>query len=138
MEKAWLAEVLVGQPIRHHLVLIPAEVAEAMPKLTDKEAAGYIPHPSPYVKVDQAGEGRYLFRLDRQHLLLHPALSLEDIEAPTEMVRVFQGINGMVTFEQLHRKFLPLSWEVFWHFMNLLAENGLITLHREAKDHGAV
>ena len=109
-----------------------------MPLITDAEAAGYIPHPSPYAKVEPVDEGRYLFSLNRQQLLLHPGLVAEDIETPAEMVRVFQAINGMATFEQIYRRFLPLSWDVFWHFMNLLAENGLITLHREAKDHGAV
>ena len=138
VEKAWLTEVLLGQSTKHHLVLIPAETAENMPLITDEEASGYIPHPSPYVKIEQAGAGRYRFVLNRQHLLLHPALSVEDIEAPADMVRVFQGINGMATFEQLHRRFLPLPWDVFWHFMNLLAENGMITLHREAQDYGTV
>ena len=59
VEKAWLTEVLLGQSLRHRLVLIPAEVDAPMPLITDAEAAGYIPHPSPYAKVEPVDEGRY-------------------------------------------------------------------------------
>lgn len=138
VEKAWLTEVLLGQSLRHRLVLVPADLDAPMPQIGDSGAAGYIPHPSPFVKVEQASEGRYRFSLNRQHLLLHPGLDSEAIEAPLEMVRVFQAVNGMATFEQIYRRFMPMSWDVFWHFMNLLAENDLITLHREAKDYGTV
>jgi hypothetical protein len=138
VEQAWLTEVMLGQSLRHRLVLVPAEVDAVMPKMGDAEAAQYIPHPSPYAKVEQTEGGRYQFSLNRQHLLLHPAISTEAIEAPQEMVRVFQAVNGMATFEQIYRRFMPMSWDVFWHFMNLMAENGLITLHREATGHGIV
>lgn len=138
VEKAWLTEVMLGQSLRHRLALVPAENAAAMPQMGDAEAARYIPHPSPYAKVEPAEGGRYRFSLNRQHLLLHPAIATEAIEAPQEMVRIFQAINGMATFEQIYRRFMPMSWDVFWHFMNLLAENGLITLHREATGHGTV
>ena len=138
VEKAWLTEVMLGQSLRHRLVLVPAENDTVMPQMVDAEAARYIPHPSPYAKVEPAEGGRYQFSLNRQHLLLHPALASEAIEAPQEMVRIFQAINGMATFEQIYRRFMPMSWDVFWHFMNLLAENGLITLHREATGHGTV
>ena len=138
VEKAWLTEVMLGQSLRHRLVLVPAENDTVMPQMGDAEAARYIPHPSPYAKVEPAEGGRFQFSLNRQHLLLHPALASEAIEAPQEMVRIFQAINGMATFEQIYRRFMPMSWDVFWHFMNLLAENGLITLHREATGHGTV
>lgn len=138
VEKAWLTEVLLGKSLRHRLVLIPADASQVMPQIGDAEAARYIPHPSPYARVDQASEGRYRFSLNRQHLLLYPGLDSEAIEAPLEMVRVFQAVNGMATFEQIYRRFMPMSWDVFWHFMNLLAENGLITMHREATEHEAV
>ena len=138
VEKAWLTEVMLGQSLRHRLVLVPAENAAAMPQMGDAEAARYIPHPSPYAKVEPSAGGRYQFSLNRQHLLLHPAIASEAIEAPQEMVRIFQAVNGMATFEQIYRRFMPMSWDVFWHFMNLLAENGLITLHREATEHEAV
>ena len=138
VEKAWLTEVLLGKSLRHRLVLIPADASLVMPQIGDAEAARYIPHPSPYAKVDQTEGGRYRFSLNRQHLLLYPGLDSEAIEAPLEMVRVFQAVNGMATFEQIYRRFMPMSWDVFWHFMNLLAENGLITMHREATEHEAV
>ena len=138
VEKAWLTEVMLGQSLRHRLVLVPAENDTVMPQMVDAEAARYIPHPSPYAKVEPAEGGRFQFSLNRQHLLLHPAISTEAIETPQEMVRVFQAVNGMATFEQIYRRFMPMSWDVFWHFMNLLAENRLITLHREATGHGIV
>ncbi|MBV5337855.1 MAG: hypothetical protein J0653_08035, partial [Deltaproteobacteria bacterium] len=98
VEKAWLTEVLLGQSTKHYLVLVPMEMNIEMLRITDPAAVGYIPHPSPYIKIEPADEGRYLFGLNRQHLLLHSALSTEDIEAPAEMLKVFQGINGAATF----------------------------------------
>ena len=138
VEKAWLTEVMLGQSLRHRLVLVPAESDTVMPQMSDAEAARYIPHPSPYAKMEPAEGGRYRFSLNRQHLLLHPAIASDAIEAPQEMVRIFQAINGMATFEQIYRRFMPRSWDVFWHVMNLLAENGLITMHRDATEHEAV
>lgn len=138
VEKAWLTEVILGQPTVHHLLLIPDGAETVRLSMEDAAAAGYLPRPSPYMKVESTSDGRFRFVMNKTHLLLHPALTLEEIEAPAQMLSILQAMDGAKNFEQLHRRFLPLTWDVFWYFMKLLAENDMIYLYREEKKHGTV
>ena len=136
-QRAWLAEVLAGSMTRHTVLCIPKGDARRMPQLDDANYRSLVPFRSPFAER-RIEEGTLRLKVDQWTLPINEVVSLGEVQAPLEMETIFLSIDGKRTFEQLHRRFLPMSWDVFWHLMTLLHQNGLIHLHREAKHNADV
>ena len=132
VEQATLAEILAGGIRRHTLLCVPKEDTRRMPKIDDANLRSLIPFRSPYAELRRT-EGQIFFQVERWALPINDAVPMGEVCAPESMGAIYAAIDGKKTFEQLHRRFLPLPWDVFLHFMTLLAENGLLHIHREAK-----
>ena len=131
-DTARLAEILAGGIRRHTVLCLPQAERRRIPQMADEDARALIPFRSPYADVRREN-GQIFFQAERWALPVNDAVPMGEVCAPEAMGAVFAAIDGKKNFEQLHRRFLPMSWDVFWHFMTLLAENGLLYLHREAK-----
>jgi SAM-dependent methyltransferase len=129
IEKACLAEILSGSMLRHSLVCTHADYVPAMPGIKDADTRTYIPFRSPYSTVTMEGD-RAIIGQSRKYLLLNAEIEYDDINVPAKLFDVYLAIDGFRNFEQIHRRFLPMSWEVFWYFMEMLYETELIFLHR--------
>lgn len=135
LEQATLAEILAGGIRRHTLLCVRTDDMRTMPKIEDAKLRSLIPFRSPYAELRREN-GQVFFQVERWALPINDAVPMGEICAPESMAAIYMAIDGKKTMEQLHRRFLPISWEVFLHFMKLLAENGLLHLHREEKSHG--
>ena len=123
VEQATLAEILAGGIRRHTLLCVPKEDTRRMPKIDDANLRSLIPFRSPYAELRRT-EGQIFFQVERWALPINDAVPMGEVCAPESMGAIYAAIDGKKTFEQLHRRFLPLPWDVFLHFMTLLAENG--------------
>ena len=132
IEQATLAEVLAGGIRRHTILCVPLDDKRRMPTLDDADLRSLIPFRSPYAELKREN-GQVFFQVERWALPINDAVPMGEVCAPESMAAIYSAIDGKKTFEQLHRRFLPLSWDVFLHLMKLLAENGLLHLHREEK-----
>ena len=132
LDKAFLAEILAGSIRRHTILCVPQSDRRRMPQMGDEDVRSMIPFRSPYAEVKRADDQAF-FQVERWALPINDAVTMGEICAPESMSAIYSAIDGKKTFEQLHRRFLPLPWDVFWHFMTLLAENGLLHLHKEGK-----
>lgn len=132
LDKAILAEILAGSIRRHTVLCTPQSDRRRMPQTSDENSRSLIPFRSPYAELRREG-GQIFFQVERWALPINDAVPMGEVCAPESMGAIYAAIDGKKNFEQLHRRFLPMSWDVFWHFMTLLAENGLLHLHREAK-----
>ena len=132
IEQAMLAEILAGGIRRHTLLCVPFDDKRRMPTLDDSDVRSLVPFRSPYAELRREN-GQVFFQVERWALPINDAVPMGEVCAPESMAAIYTAIDGKKTFEQLHRRFLPLSWDVFMHFMRLLAENGLLHLHREEK-----
>ena len=132
LKKARLAEIMAGGIRRHTLLCVPVSDSRRMPRMSDPDLRSLIPFRSPYAEIRQEN-GQVFFQLERWALPLNDAVPMGEVCAPESMGAVYAAIDGKKSFEQLHRRFLPMSWDVFLHFMTLLEENGLLHLHREGK-----
>lgn len=131
LEQAKLAEILAGSIRRNTFLCVPQDDERRMPQMSDRNIKSVIPFRSPYADIRREN-GQVSFQLERWALPLNDAVPMGEVCAPESMSAIYAAIDGKKTFEQLHRRFLPLPWDVFWHFMTLLTENGLLHLHREA------
>ncbi len=132
LEQATLAEILAGGIRRHTLLCVPLADERRMPAIDDVDLRSLIPFRSPYAELRREN-GQVFFQVERWALPINDAVPMGEVCAPESMAAIYSAIDGKKTFEQLHRRFLPLPWDVFLHFMKLLAENGLLHLHREEK-----
>ena len=132
IEQATLAEILAGGIRRHTILCVPLDDKRRMPTLDDADLRSLIPFRSPYAELRREN-GQVFFQVERWALPINDAVPMGEVCAPESMAAIYSAIDGKKTFEQLHRRFLPLPWDVFLHFMKLLAENGLLHLHREEK-----
>lgn len=132
IEQATLAEILAGGIRRHTILCVPFDDKRRMPVLDDANLRSLIPFRSPYAELRRES-GQVFFQVERWALPINDAVPMGEVCAPESMAAIYSAIDGKKTFEQLHRRFLPLPWDVFLHFMKLLAENGLLHLHREEK-----
>ena len=132
IEQAILAEILAGGIRRHTILCVPLSDKRRMPTLGDADLRSLIPFRSPYAELRREN-GQVFFQVERWALPINDAVPMGEVCAPESMAAIYSAIDGKKTFEQLHRRFLPLSWDVFLHFIKLLAENGLLHLHREEK-----
>ena len=132
IEQAMLAEILAGGIRRHTILCVPLDDKRRMPTLDDADLRSLIPFRSPYAELRREN-GQVFFQVERWALPINDAVPMGEVCAPESMAAIYSAIDGKKTFEQLHRRFLPLPWDVFLHFMKLLAENGLLHLHREEK-----
>ncbi len=132
IEQAMLAEILAGGIRKHTILCVPLDDKRRMPTLDDAALRSLIPFRSPYAELRREN-GQVFFQVERWALPINDAVPMGEVCAPESMAAIYSAIDGKKTFEQLHRRFLPLSWDVFLHFMKLLAENGLLHLHREEK-----
>jgi len=132
VEQAQLAEIMAGGIRRHTVLCVPVSDTRRMPRLSDADLRSLIPFRSPYAEIRHEN-GQVFFQLERWALPLNEAVSMGEVCAPESMGAVYAAIDGKKSFEQLHRRFLPMSWDVFRHFMTLMDENGLLHLHREGK-----
>ena len=132
IEQATLAEILAGGIRRHTILCVPLDDKRRMPTPDDADLRSLIPFRSPYAELRREN-GQVFFQVERWALPINDAVPMGEVCAPESMAAIYSAIDGKKTFEQLHRRFLPLPWDVFLHFMKLLAENGLLHLHREEK-----
>ena len=132
IEQATLAEILAGGIRKHTILCVPADDTRRMPTIDDSDLRTLIPFRSPCAEIRREN-GQVFFQVERWALPINDAVPMGEVCAPESMAAIYSAIDGKKTFEQLHRRFLPLSWDVFLHFMKLLAENGLLHLHREEK-----
>jgi SAM-dependent methyltransferase len=132
LERAMLAEILAGGIRRHTFLCVPLADERLIPTIDDGELRSLIPFRSPYAEMRREN-GQVFFQVERWALPINDAVPMGEVCAPESMAAIYSAIDGKKTFEQLHRRFLPLPWDVFLHFMKLLAENGLLHLHREEK-----
>lgn len=132
IEQAMLAEILAGGIRKHTILCVPLDDKRRMPTLDDEALRSLIPFRSPYAEIRREN-GQVFFQVERWALPINDAVPMGEVCAPESMAAIYSAIDGKKTFEQLHRRFLPLPWDVFLHFMKLLAENGLLHLHREEK-----
>ena len=132
IEQARLAEILAGGIRRHTILCVRAYDDRRMPAIDDADLRSLIPFRSPYAELKREN-GQVFFQVERWALPINDAVPMGEVCAPESMAAIYSNIDGKKTFEQLHRRFLPLPWDVFLHFMKLLAENGLLHLHREEK-----
>lgn len=132
LEQARVAEILAGGIRKHTVICVPSDDTRRMPAIDDANLRSLIPFRSPYAEIKREN-GQVFFQVERWALPINDAVPMGEVCAPESMAAIYAAIDGKKTFEQLHRRFLPLSWDVFLHFMKLLAENGLLHLHREEK-----
>jgi len=132
IEQATLAEILAGGIRRHTILCVPFDDKRRMPTLGDSDVRSLVPFRSPYAELRREND-QVFFQVERWALPINDAVPMGEVCAPESMAAIYAAIDGNKTFEQLHRRFLPLSWDVFMHFMTLLAENGLLHLHKEEK-----
>jgi ubiquinone/menaquinone biosynthesis C-methylase UbiE len=132
IEQATLAEILAGGIRRHTILCVPFDDKRRMLTPEDANVKSLIPFRSPYAELRREN-GQVFFQVERWALPINDAVPMGEVCAPESMAAIYAAIDGKKTLEQLHRRFLPLSWDVFMHFMKLLAENGLLHLHREGK-----
>lgn len=132
MEKVKLAEIMAGKIRRHTVLCVPRNDSRRMPRLNDPDYRTLIPFRSPYAELRQEAD-QIVFHVERWSLPINEAVNFGEVCVPAAMGAIYSAIDGKKTLEQLHRRFLPLPWDVFMQFMRLLDENGLLHLHKEDK-----
>lgn len=113
-----------------HYVLAGKEPDKKMPLIDDPGFESLIPHLSPYARVYPTDDDRYQVGLAQRYFMFQPGVELEDISLPSELFPILQRIDGKLTLEQLHRNFLPMSWERFLSVIRAAIEVEVVYLHR--------
>ena len=123
-----LTNTLTELSQRHYWLCCRLGETPQLPAMDDPLVKRVIPHQSPFMQAFE-DEGHVIIGQGREHLILDPRIEVEAVRTPPHIVKIYQTINGSLNFEQLHRRFLPMSWDSFWHFMNNLYDCELIHLH---------
>ncbi|HPE68992.1 MAG TPA: class I SAM-dependent methyltransferase [Thermotogota bacterium] len=128
LQRGFLSEQLHARFLRHAMVFSKQPLSLPKWELGSPECASWIPFQTPFAGAARKDD-RILLGLVHGRLALQEGVEFEDLSLPEKYFQVFQTIDGKKTLEQVHRRFLPMSWEDFRAFVQLLLESELIYLH---------
>lgn len=125
-----LAELASGRMLRHSMVLAFPHRQAIMPGPDDNDIKNLVPWRSPFIAMRNEGD-RVILSLNHAHLSLDERIILEDVSVPAKMLDIVKRFDTISSLQVVHRRFLPMSWDVFHHFITALWECELVYLHRK-------
>lgn len=125
-----LAELISGQMLRHYLILGFPGRQRQVPGPEDPDIKNLIAWRSPFIAMRNDGD-RVVLSLNHAHLNLDERIVLEDVSVPAKMLDIIRRMDSTSSLQVIHRRFLPMSWDVFSHLIQALWECELIYLHRK-------
>lgn len=129
IEKAFFSEQIAGSMLRHALLYTHQEYSPKFVDIRDESAfQSWIPFQSPFFGAAKKEE-RFLLGLVHHFLALEKGIEFEDLSLPERYFQIFWSVDGHRNFEQIYRRFLPMSWDEFREVMIALYDAQLIHLH---------
>ncbi len=125
-----LAELVNGRMNGHCMVLARKDRQVIMPSLDDPDYKSLVPWYSPFLAIGKDGD-RIIASLQHEHMMIDQRIHMDDLSVPAQLFDVVKWFDTKSSLEQIHRRLLPMSWDIFAHFIRMMWESEMIYVHRK-------